>query len=129
MQQALHERSRGDDHRFGLHSQSQGRLDSPDSPTLLQDPQDVPLQQVQIGLRFHQRLHPKLIRFLVTLSARSADTWPFVPVQRPKLDSCGIGIQTHDAAQGVDLPHHVTLGQSAHRWITGHLADGIQILR
>ena len=66
---------------------------------------------------------------LLTLTTRSAHTRPLVPVQGPELDSRGIGIDTHHAAQGVDLSDHVALCQSADCGITGHLADGIQILR
>ena len=66
---------------------------------------------------------------LAFLRPRRAHTGTFVAVQGPELDSSGIRIKTHRSAQGINFPNHMTLGQTTHRWIAGHLADGVQVLR
>ena len=48
-------------------------------------------------------------------------------VQQAELDADRIGDLAHDAAQGVDLPHQVTLGDSADGRVAAHLRDQVQV--
>ena len=93
-----------------------------------QDSQNVPLQKIEVRFSLDQRLHPELVRLFVTLRPGGPHARTFVAVQRSELDSGGIGVEAHHAAQGINLPHHVTLGQSADRRVARHLPNGIQIL-
>ena len=73
--------------------------------------------KVEIFLVLNQPLHPKLISLLVALCPGSLNTRTLASIQHAELDTRGIGVECHDATKGIDLPHHMTLGQTADRGV------------
>src|SRR5580704_14696039 len=98
MQEPAHEGPRSNDHRFRLNPQTETGFNSLHAPLLDEDPEDVPLEQVNIRLPLQVHLHPKLIRFFVALGSWSLDTWAFIRVQHPELDTGRVRIDPHYAA-------------------------------
>ena len=47
--------------------------------------------------------------------------------KQAELDADGVGDFAHDAAERVDLPHQVTLGDAADGRVAGHLRDQVEI--
>src|SRR6185436_18897427 len=64
----------------------------------------------------------------VTLSPRGPDGRTFGSVEHSELNAGSVGSSSHNAAQGIDLTHHGTLGNPANGRIAGHLSDGLEIL-
>src|SRR5208282_2380087 len=129
VQQTTNERSGRNDYRLRTDSEPECRLYPFDLTTFLQNPKDISLQELEVRCPLDQRLHPELIGLLVTLCSGRSHAWTLVRIKGTKLNSGRIRIQTHHAAERVNLPHHVSLCQSAHRRVTRHLADRIEILR
>jgi len=72
-------------------------------------------------------LHPELICFFVRLSAGCANGRAFFHIQGAELDSGGVDIFRHLAAQSVDLFHQLAFSQTTDGRVAGHLRDGVQI--
>ena len=70
-----------------------------------------------------------MIRLLVALGARGADAGALVGVEHPALDGGGVGVDPHEAAQGVDFPDDVALGEPPDGRVARHLAEGVEVLR
>jgi hypothetical protein len=64
---------------------------------------------------------------LVGLSTRGANCGTLPRIEGPELDARGIYHFAHLAAEGVNLPNQVTLGQAADGWITGHERNRVKI--
>ncbi len=88
---------------------------------------DLTLLHVEPFLTLARRLEPELIGFLVALRARAPHAGALGGVQHAELDAGGVGVDSHLAAERVDLAHHLSLGQSADGWVARHLADGVQV--
>ena len=88
----------------------------------------MPCLKSRRALPLEEGLHAKLVRFLITLSARRTDARSLARVQHSKLDSRGVGIKSHHASKSVDFTDHVALGKPADCRIARHLADGVGIL-
>jgi hypothetical protein len=85
------------------------------------------LANVEIGLGFHDLLHPFAIKLHVVLGTRSLHGKPFTGVEAPELDSRGIGILGHLAAHGVDFFDQVPFGKAADSRVAAHGSDVIEI--
>ena len=77
---------------------------------------------------FEHGLGPELVGFFIALGARGVHAGAFGTIQHTELNGGGVGIKSHESAEGVDFPNHLTFGDAADGGIAGHLADGIEIL-
>jgi len=87
------------------------------------------LFDVEMFLPFAGRLEPELVGLLVTLGAGTTDAGSLGGVQHPELDSGGVGVDAHLAAQRIDLADDLSLGQAADGGVAGHLTDGVEVHR
>jgi hypothetical protein len=127
MHQPAQKGPRGHDHSASAKLQIEVGT-TPQHPARLEDkPGDGRLKHVQVGLQLQRVLEPKLIGLLIALRSRRLDGGPLRLVQQSKLDAGDIGVDRHFAAQGVDLPHHLSLGLSANRGVAAHLRDGVDV--
>ena len=80
-----------------------------------------PNRQIFLGLQNLAHFHP--VGLLVTLCSRRPNSRSARRIQQPKLDPNRVRDLAHNAAQGVDFPYQMALGNPANRRITGHLRD------
>jgi hypothetical protein len=85
------------------------------------------LLQVKVFLPLKHALHAQPVHLLVSLCPRCPDRWPFPGIQHTELDTGGIDILPHFAAESVDLPDDMPLCLSTDRRIAGHECDGVKI--
>ena len=104
-------------------------MDSANAAIFNDQRRDFRLLDVKVGLTLQDFLHPNAVLLLIALSSRRPDGWSAAGIEKPELDSDGVGHFAHHAAQRVDLPDEVTLGDSADRRIARHLRDQIGIHR
>jgi len=71
--------------------------------------------------------HPH-VGLAVDLGPGRAHGRAFAGVEGAELDAGGVGPKSHHAAQGVDFPYHVPLGQAADGRIAGQMADAVHVL-
>jgi len=72
-------------------------------------------------------LHAELIGFFVALCAGRLDCRAFGFVEEAKLDSGGVGVDSHFAAEGVDFTDNLAFGLSADGGVARHLGDGVEV--
>ena len=127
MNEAVQKGAGGDEHRPGFIGQSQGLHHAHHPAILHQQPLHHGFPQIDAGLVFQQGFHGQAIGLLIALDAGAPDRRPPGEVKGAKLDARLIRQQAHHPAQGVDLLHHVALGQAPHRGIARHLGYGVQV--
>ena len=71
--------------------------------------------------------HFQRVARLVALSARRPHRGPAATVQHLELDARAVGDDAHDAAERVDLAHHVTLRDPADRGVARHLRRVLEV--
>jgi hypothetical protein len=84
---------------------------------------------VQVRRSFEQFAHAHAVKSLVALRAGAPDGRAARGVEQAELNAHGVGHDSHDAAERVDLAHEVALGDPADRGIAGHLRDQIPVHR
>ena len=67
----------------------------------------------------------ELVGFFIALGTRSTDGRPFACVKHTKLDSSGVGVEAHDATEGIYFANHVSFGESTDGGVAGHGTDGV----
>ncbi len=105
------------------------RLDAVDAPVLRNQPGDLGLTQQQAVLGLQAALHRHVVGVLVRLGAGGVHGRPLAGVDHAELDAGGVNDSRHLAAQGVDLPHHLPLGQAADGGVAAHARDAVQAHR
>ena len=80
-------------------------------------------------LIFQGELHPELVGLFIALCPGTPNTRPLARVEHPHLDCCRVSVDGHFATKGVNFANDMSLGQSADRRVTTHLANGIKIHR
>ena len=50
-------------------------------------------------------------------------------IKHPKLNTGRVCVMPHHPTEGVDFTDHVPFSQTSDGWVTGHLPDGIKVLR
>jgi hypothetical protein len=66
--------------------------------------------------------HFRPIQSPIGLRARSLHGRPTGAVEQAKLDARAVDYSTHNPAEGINLAHQMTFGNSPDRGIAGHLA-------
>ena len=124
---ALEKGSGGDDHRSDRVPSAHGGGDGGDVARPVGfDGDDLRLTHRQARLIFQRGLHIHMVALAVALQAQAVDRGAFAQVEHPALQHGGVGGLCHFAAQGIQLPHQVTLGGAPDAGVAGHIADGIQ---
>ena len=85
------------------------------------------LLDLEVGLGLEHRAHLEAVGLLVALGAGRPDGGAARGVEQTELDADGVGDFGHDAAEGVDLAHDVSLGDAADGGIAGHLRDEVGV--
>jgi hypothetical protein len=70
-------------------------------------------------------LHSLAVKFAIRLRSWPSHRWPLAPIQETELDSSCIGNPPHEAIQGIDFAHQLSLADPADCGIAGHYADRI----
>ncbi len=105
-------------------------VSTPHAPSLPdQDAHGVALLEVEVRRALQLGLDAELIRLLVALRPRRTHARPLARIEHAELDARGVRVQPHDAAQRIDLPHHLPLRLPADGRVAGHLPHGIEVLR
>ena len=90
---------------------------------------DLGLLDLEIGLALEHLAHLEPVLLLVALRAGRPDGGTARGVEQTELDADRVGDFAHDAAEGVDFAHQVSLGNAADGRIAGHLRDQIDVER
>ena len=125
--EAGQERAGGEQHMPGMEGQSLGRAHAGGMAVLFQHLGHGVLPDAQAGRGEQGLLEDLLIGLAVDLGARGAHGRALAHVEGAELDAPGIGPQAHHAAQGVDLAHHVALGQATDGRVAGQIAQTVHI--
>ena len=72
-------------------------------------------------------LHIGAVGDAVSLRTQRMYGRTFAAVEHAVLDACRIRCTRHFAAQRVNLADEMPLGCTADRWVTGHIADRVQV--
>src|ERR1017187_4818338 len=114
--------------RGGFHGSSVAQQNA-GYPPVFAHPQrgHLGLLDAQIGFVFEYFPHPEAIQLLVHLRPRRPHGGTTRRIQQAELDAYRIGNFPHDAAQGIDLAHEVTLGDAADGRVAAHLRDQVQV--
>ena len=83
----------------------------------------------EVRLALKHFLHPYAILLLIALRPRRPNRRTAAGIQQTKLNPHGVGDLAHNATQRIDLPHKMTLRNSADRRVAGHLCNQIRIHR
>src|SRR5690606_6315619 len=83
----------------------------------------------EILLRRKLALHRRRIELAVGLRARTAHGRALALVEHAKLDAGRVRNAPHQAVERIDLAHEMAFAESADRRITGHRADGRELVR
>ena len=67
------------------------------------------------------------VEVFVALGAQRLYGGSLAAVEQANLDQGAVGVLTHFAAKGIDLPHQMSLGRTANRGIAGHERDAFAI--
>ena len=118
---------RGKDHRLAAVLRMGPGQDAADRSVFDDEIDDFVLLHVQVGLLLDGLLHLGVIAVLVRLGPKGMDRRSFGGVQHPALDEGLVDVDPHLSAQGVDLPHQMSLAGPADGGIAGHHGDGFQI--
>ena len=82
----------------------------------------------EVRLGRQQGLHGAFVEAPVGLGARPPDGGPLAAVEDAELDAGAVDGASHEAVQGVDLAHQLSLGQAADGRVARHLADGLEAM-
>ena len=82
-----------------------------------------------MGLGFTGVFDFELVVFLIGLSPRSSDRRSTRSVEAAELDTGAVDIDSHLAAECIDLLNHMAFADAADGWIAGHLTNGVEIHR
>ena len=101
-----------------------------DSPLIVHtDVHDLGLLDTQVLLPLKRIFHHLLIAPPIGLGAQRVNRRTLAEVQHPVLDAGFVGRFRHLAAEGVELPHQVSLSRAADGGIAGHVAHAVEIYR
>ena len=89
-------------------------------------PRDLLLNQREKGFRFEHLFHPALVARTIHLRARRHDCRTFCRVQHTILDHMAIRQSPHLAAEGVDLPDHLTFCRAADIGIARQVGKAVE---
>ena len=117
----------GNDNSLGLILRTQAGGNAGNTAILRLHRDDLGLLQLQIFLPLQGMLHVFLIPAAVSLGPQGMDRRAFAPVEHPVLNAAMVRRNTHLAAQGIQLPHQMSLARAADGRVTGHIAHGVQI--
>ncbi len=127
--QALEKGAGGQDDPAGAPGATIRGGDTNDAPVLHDQIFDSSGFDGQAGLRGEGGLHGQAIELAVDLRARASDRGALGTVKQAKLNAGLVRQATHEAVERVDLAYQMTLAQAADGGITGHLADGFDLVR
>ena len=126
MDQAAQERPGGDDDGPGADVLAAGGPDPGDGAVAAEDQVlDRIGQDVEARLIVQQALDRLFVKLAVGLGAGALDRRPLGAVENAELNPGLVDGPAHDAVQGIDLAHQLSLGQAADGRVAGHLADGL----
>ena len=125
--EAGQERAGGEQHMPGMEGQALGRAHAGGMAVLFQHLGHGVLPDAQAGRGEQGLLEDLLIGLAVDLGARGAHGRALAHVEGAELDAPGIGPQAHHAAKGVNLAHHVALGQATDGRVAGQIAQTVHI--
>ena len=86
------------------------------------------LEQRQVRLALQGVADGRLVKNPVRLGTGGTDRRPLAAVQYPELDTSLVGGFCHGAAQCVDFLHQMALANTANGRVTGHLAQGLNVV-
>ena len=127
MDHPIEERPRRQDDRFSLYEGPVQGPDAPGRPLGHDHFGDDALEDRQIGHPLQPVFHGQAVGRLVALRPGGLDSPAPAPVEKPELNACFVRQDPHQAAEGVDLPDKVPLGQAADGRIAGHLGDRLEM--
>src|ERR1051326_6425984 len=105
------------------------QLDTCDAARFEKNLGNLCLLDEQIRRSFQYSAHHVSIAGLVGLRTGRPHRWTAARVKQAEFNSSFTSSQTHDAAQRIDLPHKMTLCNSADCRIARHLRDQIRVHR
>jgi hypothetical protein len=85
------------------------------------------LLDLQIRLRLQYFAHLEPVSLLVALRTRRPYCRAARCIQQTELDADRVGDLSHDAAERVNLPDQVALGNAADSWVARHLSNQVDI--
>jgi hypothetical protein len=88
---------------------------------------DRALDDFDVLLRSEDGLECQRIGIAVTLRSGGPDGRAFAAVEHAELNTRGVGGQSHEAAEGVDLADHLPLAESADGRVAGHPPNGVGV--
>ena len=89
---------------------------------------DLLLEEHQVRLVLEPRADGLAVQLAVGLGARGAHRRTLAGVEGAELDAGEVRGARHGAAQGIDLPHQVSLADAADRRVAAHRAERLQAL-
>ena len=128
MHQAAHESAGGEDDGSGVDLKLERCGDPYDLIVFDQEFGDIDLMEVDARCGFKSVFDSELVGFLIALGARGSDGWALACIEHAELDTSGVRVDSHDAAQSVNLTDHVSFGESSDSWVTRHCADRVHVL-
>ena len=85
------------------------------------------LLDLEITLALENLAHLEAVLLLVALGAGRPHGWTARGIQQTELNAHRVGDLAHDAAQGINLAHQMSFGDSAHGRVAGHLRDQVDV--
>ena len=120
----------GGEHHGARHDAAAVTRDDPGHPAIVHDQVlDGTLDHLEIGCRPDRGLHRLAVELAVGLGARSLHRGSLGAVEQSELDAGRIRDPPHQTVERIDLTHQMALAEAADRWVTGHLADGGELVR
>jgi len=96
-------------------------------PVFEDEVDDFGLANVEAGLGLEDLAHFDAVELLVALGARAPDGGAARGVEEAELDADGVGNFAHDAAESVDFPDEMALGDAADGGVAAHLGDEVEV--
>ena len=128
MGQAIQERPGGDDHRARFHGAPVAQQNAGDAAAFADGQRrHFGLLDAEVRFRLQHLAHAEAVQLLVHLRARRPHGRTAAGIEQAELDADRIGDFAHDAAERVDFPDQVTLGDAADGRIAAHLGDQVQV--
>ena len=127
MDAPVKEGARGEEDMAAAEFEAQGRCRARDAAVFGEDVRHLVLPEGEARLAVERGLDRVLIGLAVHLGAGGAHGRPLAHVERAELDARGVGPEAHHAAEGVDLAHHVALGEAADGRIAGEVPEAVEV--
>jgi hypothetical protein len=127
--QAAQESPRREHDRVTEERFAERRLDPDGSRTLDDHSIDAGLPGGEAVLALDGDLHVAAVGGFIGLRTCGLDGWSLATVENPKLYARGVDRPRHLPPEGVDLLDEVAFPHAANRWIAGHLANVVEVLR